>query len=127
MGDFFIVGGAGYIGSHVVKELVKRGHEVVVLDDLSTGHRGAVKGSTDYADYADYAEIKDKSGEFIKGDLGDRQLLGRIFSSRKIDCVMHFAASCLVGESVEHPLSYYHNNMAKTTHLFNGHERTRGE
>lgn len=48
MGDFLRIGGAGYIGSHVVKELVKRGHEVVVLDDLYKGHRGAVKGSTDY-------------------------------------------------------------------------------
>jgi len=51
MAVFLIVGGAGYIGSHVVKELVNQGHSVVVLDDLSTGHREAVKGSTDYADY----------------------------------------------------------------------------
>ena len=137
-----VIGGAGYIGSHVVKELVNQGHEVVVLDDLSTGHRQALKGSTDYADYADYpstisrsypctifrtyraggagadyAEIKDKVGEFIKGDLGDRELLGQIFSSRKIDCVMHFAALSLVGESVKYPLSYYDNNTAKTTRL----------
>jgi len=131
MGDFLIIGGAGYIGSHVVKGLMKQGHEVVVLDNLSKGHRGAVKGSTnyadytekknkrstDYADYADYAEIKDKDGEFIQGDLGDRELLGKIFSSRKIDCVMHFAAFSLVGESVEQPLAYYYNNTAKTTHL----------
>jgi len=114
MGIFLIIGGAGYIGSHVVKGLVNQGHEVVVLDDLSKGHRGAVKGSTDYADYA---EIKDKDGEFIQGDLGDRELLGKIFTSRKIDCVMHFAAFSLVGESMEHPLVYYNNNTAKTTNL----------
>ena len=106
-----VIGGAGYIGSHVVKELVNQGNEVVVLDDLSMGHRQAVKGSTDYA------EIKDKDGEFIQGDLGDRELLGQIFSSRKIDCVMHFAAFSLVGESVEKPLAYYDNNTARTTHL----------
>jgi len=106
-----VIGGAGYIGSHVVKELVNQGNEVVVLDDLSMGHRQAVKGSTDYA------EIKDKDGEFIQGDLGDRELLGKIFSSRKIDCVMHFAAFSLVGESVEKPLAYYDNNTARTTHL----------
>jgi UDP-glucose 4-epimerase len=125
MGTLLIVGGAGYIGSHVVKELVNQGHEVVVLDDLSKGHQQAVKGSTDYPSTiswsygagADYAEIKDKGGEFIKGDLGDRELLGQIFSSRKIECVMHFAAFSLVGESIEQPLAYYYNNTAKTTHL----------
>ena len=70
MGSFLIVGGAGYIGSHVVKELVNQGHDVVVLDSLSKGHRQAVK-----------------EGKFIQGDLGNRDLLGQIFSNNKIDCV----------------------------------------
>jgi len=100
MGSFLIVGGAGYIGSHVVKRLLNKDHEVVVLDDLSKGHREAVQG-----------------GEFIQGDLGDMELLEQIFSSRKIDCVMHFAAFSLVGESMEKPLVYYENNTARTTHL----------
>lgn len=100
MANFLIVGGAGYIGSHVVKELLVKGHSVMVLDNLSTGHSQAING-----------------GEFIQGDLGDRELLGQIFSSKKIDCVMHFAAHILVGESVEKPLTYYENNTAKTTHI----------
>lgn len=100
MANFLIVGGAGYIGSHVVKKLVSQGHEVVVLDNLSKGHRKAVSG-----------------GKFIEGDLGDRDLLGRIFLSRKIDCIMHFAAFSLVGESMEEPYAYYENNTARTTHL----------
>ncbi len=66
MGDFLIVGGAGYIGSHLVKELVNQSHGVVVLDNLSTGHQQAVKG-----------------GEFIQEDLGDQNLLNQIFSGRR--------------------------------------------
>jgi len=100
MATFLVVGGAGYIGSHVVKILLEEGYEVVVLDNLSRGNRAALLG-----------------GEFIQGDLGDYALLCQIFSSRKIDCVMHFAAFCLVGESVQHPLIYYNNNTAKTNKL----------
>lgn len=100
MSAFLIVGGAGYIGSHVVRALLKRGEQVIVLDDLSKGHHDAVLDV-----------------EFIEGDLGDQKLLGEIFSSKKIDCVMHFAAFSLVGESVEQPLVYYENNVAKTTSL----------
>lgn len=97
---FLIVGGAGYIGSHVVRELTRQGHGAVVLDNLAKGHRQAVVGS-----------------DFVLGDLGDRDLLGQVFSQRKIDCVMHFAALSLVGESVEKPLAYYDNNVAKTVAL----------
>jgi len=100
LGHFLIVGGAGYIGSHVVKHLLRQGGGVVVLDNLSTGHCQSVS-----------------EGEFIQGDLADRDLLGQIFSERKIDCVMHFAAFSLVGESMEQPLTYYDNNTANTTHL----------
>ncbi len=100
MQTYLVVGGAGYIGSHMVKALLGRGHEVITLDDLSKGHREAIVG-----------------GDVIEGDLGDRELLGSLFSSRRVDCVMHFAAFSLVGESVEQPLAYYLNNTGKTASL----------
>ncbi|UCD30783.1 MAG: UDP-glucose 4-epimerase GalE [Desulfobacterales bacterium] len=95
-----VVGGAGYIGSHMVKDLLETGHKVVILDDLSTGHRDLIPG-----------------GNFIEGGLGDAALLDRIFTSNRIDAVMHFAAFALVGESVEQPLKYYQNNVSATTEL----------
>jgi UDP-glucose 4-epimerase len=97
---FLVVGGAGYIGCHMVRLLLERGHTVVVLDNLSTGHRSAVAGA-----------------DCIEGDLGDKELLDVILSAGKIDCVMHFAAFSLVGESVQDPLRYYRNNLAKTIEL----------
>jgi UDP-glucose 4-epimerase len=95
-----VVGGAGYIGSHMVKDLLDTGYGVITLDDLSTGHRELVPG-----------------GEFIEGGLADQVLLEKLFSTHKISAVMHFAAFSLVGESVEKPLKYYRNNMAATTEL----------
>jgi len=95
-----VVGGAGYIGSHVVKELVET-KPVVVLDNLSTGHRHLV----------------DKRAVFVHGDLGDRATLVRIFEKYPIDAVMHFAANSLVGESVVEPMKYYKNNVAATLTL----------
>ncbi|UCD33269.1 MAG: UDP-glucose 4-epimerase GalE [Desulfobacterales bacterium] len=95
-----VVGGAGYIGSHMVRDLLETGREVVILDDLSTGHRDLIPG-----------------GNFIEGSLGDAALLDRIFSKNRIDAVMHFAAFALVGESVEQPLKYYQNNVSATTEL----------
>ena len=95
-----VVGGAGYIGSHMVKDLLDAGCGVVTLDDLSTGHRELVLG-----------------GEFIQGGLGDPVLLDNLFSTHNISTVMHFAAFSLVGESVENPLKYYRNNMAATAEL----------
>jgi UDP-glucose 4-epimerase len=95
-----VVGGAGYIGSHMVSELLQAGHKVVVLDDLSRGHRDLLVGGT-----------------FVEGDLGDRQLLDRVFSQFQISAVMHFAAFSLVGESVSKPLDYYRNNVARTVEL----------
>jgi UDP-glucose 4-epimerase len=95
-----VVGGAGYIGSHMVKDLLDTGYDVITLDDLSTGHRELLPG-----------------GEFIEGGLGDTVLLDNLFSTHTILAVMHFAAFSLVGESVEKPLMYYRNNMAATAEL----------
>lgn len=95
-----VVGGAGYIGSHMVKYLSRRGHAVTVLDDLSTGHRDAVIGA-----------------ELVVGNLADRALLDQLLSQGGFDGVMHFAASSLVGESVADPAKYYRNNVAGTQNL----------
>jgi UDP-glucose 4-epimerase len=95
-----VVGGAGYIGSHMVKDLLAAGYDVITLDDLSTGHRDLLPGGT-----------------FVRGDLGDRELLNGLFTTHNILAVMHFAAFSLVGESVENPLKYYLNNLAATTIL----------
>lgn len=95
-----VVGGAGYIGSHMVRLLVEMGHEVIILDNLSTGHRRLVVG-----------------GRLVEGRLGDRALLDSIFSAHHIAAVMHFAAFSLVGESVQSPLKYYQNNVAETVAL----------
>lgn len=96
----FVTGGAGYIGSHVVKRLGDAGHEVTVLDNLSTGRREAVL-----------------CGELVVGDLGDSALLDSVLGQGKFDAVMHFAGSIVVPESVTDPLKYYANNTANTLHL----------
>lgn len=95
-----VVGGAGYIGSHMTKLLLDARHEVVVMDNLCNGSRDAVMG-----------------GEFIEGDLCDRALLDGLFSRRRFDGVMHFASFIQVSESVVHPSKYYRNNVANTTNL----------
>ncbi len=92
-----VVGGAGYIGSHMVKKLALTGHEVVTLDNLSRGYEDAVK-----------------YGEFVNGNLGDKNLLNSLFSKHPFDAVMHFAAFIEVGESVTEPGMYYHNNVCNT-------------
>lgn len=90
-----VVGGAGYIGSHTVYELLKAKHEVVVFDNLSTGNIEAVH----------------KDAKFFRGDLLNRQDVETVFETYKIDAVMHFAAKLLVPESVEKPIEYYENNV----------------
>ncbi|WP_321212040.1 UDP-glucose 4-epimerase GalE [Methanothermobacter sp. DP] len=95
-----IVGGAGYIGSHVNKFLSERGYETLILDNLTKGHRESVKW-----------------GRFIEGDLGDRRLLGRILTRYDVEAVMHFAAFTDVGESVQKPGDYYRNNVMNTLNL----------
>jgi UDP-glucose-4-epimerase GalE len=100
MKSILVVGGAGYIGSHMVKILGAAGYDVTTLDNLSTGHRDAVL-----------------SGDFIEGDLLNPDDLDRIFNNQQFDVVMHFAAFCYVGDSVNEPLKYYKNNVTGTVNL----------
>jgi len=95
-----VVGGAGYIGSHMVKRLGQLGCEVTTLDDLSSGHRDAVL-----------------CGDFVYGDLADRTLLADVLQSGRFDAVMHFASFIQVGESVQQPAKYYANNVTNTLYL----------
>lgn len=95
-----IAGGAGYIGSHVNKELHKRGYDTVVYDNLIYGHKEAVKW-----------------GHFEYGDLRDTNRLEQVFSTYEIEAVFHFAAFAYVGESVEKPSKYYNNNVSATLNL----------
>lgn len=90
-----VCGGAGYIGSHAVAQLLERGEQVAVIDNLQKGHVAAVL----------------KGARFYGGDLRDTAFLERVFSENDIDTVMHFAADSLVGESVGDPLKYYENNV----------------
>lgn len=96
-----VCGGAGYIGSHMVRALVGHGHEVVVFDNLGTGHREAVPATV----------------PLVVGDLLDAPALAAVFASRPFDAVMHFCALSLVGESVTEPYRYYRNNVAGTLNL----------
>lgn len=96
-----VTGGAGYIGSHMVIELVENGHDVVVLDNLVTGFRDAVN----------------PAAKFIEGDVSDDATLDTVFSENSIDAVIHFAGSIVVPESVTNPLKYYGNNTAASRTL----------
>jgi UDP-glucose-4-epimerase GalE len=100
MNEILVVGGAGYIGSHMCKHLADTGYRPVVLDNLSTGHRVAVR-----------------HGPFFQGEMTDAALLAAIFRQHRIQAVMHFAAHCYVGESVTDPARYYRNNVAATLAL----------
>ncbi|MBO1923001.1 UDP-glucose 4-epimerase GalE [Thiomicrorhabdus sp. 6S3-12] len=95
-----VVGGAGYIGSHMAKMLVKSGHEVTVFDNLTTGFLRSVK-----------------YGRLVEGDLDDMKLLEMLFVENHFDGVMHFAANSLVGESITNPAKYYRNNVGNTINL----------
>jgi UDP-glucose 4-epimerase len=93
--SILVLGGAGYIGSHAVNQLIQRGEDVVVIDNLLTGHRAAVH----------------QDARFYEGDVRDKAFVAEVFEKETIDGVIHFAASSLVGESVEKPLKYFNNNV----------------
>ena len=101
-----VTGGAGYIGSHVVRQLGESGEDVVSLDNLNTGFREAVT-----------------TGELVIGDTGDADLLDRLFTEHDFDTVMHFAAHTVVPESVADPLKYYRNNTANSRTLLEAAHR----
>ena len=100
--NVLVAGGAGYIGSHTVKRLKEAGHSPVIYDNLSRGHRSVV----------DVVKVP-----MVAADLNDRDTLLRTLREFQIDTVMHFAAYAYVGESVEKPLMYYHNNVATTVNV----------
>lgn len=95
-----VVGGAGYIGSHMVKHLANKGCRVTTLDNLTSGHRDAVL-----------------QGDFVLGDLADKPMLRELFATTPFDAVMHFASFIQVGESVQKPAMYYENNVTNTLNL----------
>src|SRR3990172_7437646 len=97
-----VTGGAGYVGSHTVEELIKKGYEVVVFDNLSMGHRAAVH----------------PKAVFVKGDLRKKEDIARVFAKDKFDAVFHFAARSLVWESMEDPMSYLGDNVVSAINLF---------
>lgn len=98
--SILVTGGAGYIGSHVVKQLGEKAERLLVLDDLSTGFPEAVL-----------------HGELIQGDVGDSELVGHLLREHRVDAIIHFAAHTIVPESVSDPLKYYGNNTCKTRTL----------
>jgi UDP-glucose 4-epimerase len=97
-----VTGGAGYIGSHVAHQLVESGHEIVVLDNLYSGHRWAVPAGA----------------QFVEGDVANAGLVDNLLSQHRFDGVLHFAAHIEVGESVENPVKYYRNNTLASMGLF---------
>ena len=105
--NILVCGGAGYIGSHTVYELIEQGHQVVVADNLCKGHKAAVH----------------KDAKFYVGDLRDADFLDKVFGENKIDAVIDFAAFSLVGESCSEPLKYFDNNVYGTIRLLEAMNR----
>ena len=107
MMNVLVCGGAGYIGSHTVYELIERGHSVVVVDSLIKGHKAAVHNDA----------------KFYLGDIRDEDFMDKVFKENNIDAVIDFAAFSLVGESVNEPFKYYENNVYGTLKLLEAMER----
>jgi UDP-glucose-4-epimerase GalE len=105
-GAIMVAGGAGYIGSHALRDLRENGFDCFAYDNLSTGHAASVRGS-----------------DFVQGDLHDGALIERTLRERKVESVFHFAANCYVGESVTDPEKYYRNNVAATLTLLSAMRR----
>ena len=105
--NVLVCGGAGYIGSHTVYELIERGHSVVVVDSLIKGHKAAIHNEA----------------KFYLGDICDEEFMDRVFRENQIDAVIDFAAFSLVGESVNEPFKYYENNVYGTLKLLEAMER----
>lgn len=112
--NVLVTGGAGYIGSHTVVELLQNGDSVVIVDNLSNSSFEAVRR---------VEKITGKTPVFYKGDLLDRPFLDKVFAENKIDAVIHFAGLKAVGESVAQPLRYYHNNITGTLLLLGAMEK----
>ena len=108
MTKILVTGGAGYIGSHVVKQLQKKGFDVIVFDNFSTGNRGAVKNVA-----------------VVEGDLQNTKDIEKLFETHKFDAVMHFAGSIKVPESVENPIKYYKNNTLASLNLIDACQRNK--
>jgi UDP-glucose 4-epimerase len=106
MPKVLVTGGAGYIGSHIVRRLLEMGRDVVVLDDLSEGHEAAIRGAT-----------------LHRGDFGDEGTLDHLMDGGDVRFVVHMAASCLVGESVADPGKYYRNNLVRSLTLLDAAKR----
>lgn len=102
MRKILVTGGAGYIGSHTAKALAHAGYEPVVIDNMTAGHRAAVKW-----------------GPLVEGDIGSESLLLQVFKDYRIEGVIHFAANAYVGESMRNPRKYFHNNVTKSLNLLN--------
>ncbi|WML36805.1 UDP-glucose 4-epimerase GalE [Clostridium sp. OS1-26] len=98
--SILVCGGAGYIGSHMIAELLEKGEDVVIIDNFQKGHRDAILG-----------------GKVYKGDLRDKKILDKVFTENNIEAVIDFAADSLVGESVIEPLKYFNNNVGGTINL----------
>jgi UDP-glucose 4-epimerase len=106
MSRVLVTGGAGYVGSHVVRCLIEASREVLVLDDLSAGHRASVAGAT-----------------LVDGDYGDAAILDRVLGDRSIGAIVHMAGSCAVGESMTDPGLYFRNNVVKSVALLDAVRR----
>ncbi|HSK39887.1 MAG TPA: UDP-glucose 4-epimerase GalE [Arenibaculum sp.] len=106
--SILVTGGAGFVGSHCVAELVERGLHVIVFDNLQQGHRAAVP----------------PGAEFVEGDLADRAALAWLFGGHHFDAVLHFAARSLVGESMRDPHAYLHDNVVNALNLIQAAVRT---